>query len=140
MSMATYIGLNFPVAINDDYMENEVEIRGVFLDSEDCQILQHKHFTTPFLYELETKGDPLWQMHDENKVHSPHNYEKSTRTFLHVCDFLKDLLPKGDFCEIYVCWMGEEGEDSEKKFELMLDQRPIVQLEINEKCLITIKN
>jgi hypothetical protein len=140
MSMVTYIGLNFQAAINDDDTEDEVEITDLFLSSEERQMLQHQHFTTPYLYELEAKGSPIWQMHNDNKVHSPHNYEKSKSTFLLVCNFLKKLLPKGDYCEIYICWKGEEGEDSEKKFELLLDQLSIDQLEMNEKYLITIKN
>lgn len=94
MSMVTYIGLNFQAAINDDDMEDEVEITDLFLSSEERQMLQHQHFTTPYLYELEAKGSPIWQMHNDNKVHSPHNYEKSKSTLLLVCNFLKNFCQK----------------------------------------------
>lgn len=97
-------------------------------------------FTTPYVYEIETKGEPIWQMHNENKVSSPHNYEKAKKTFLHVCDFLKNFLSKGDYCEIYICWIGEEGEDHEKKFELSLYQLPVDEVEIDEKCLMMLRN
>ncbi len=139
MSMTTYIGLNFPVEINDDYTEEDVTITYVFSESEDRPMVQDQHFTTPFVYELETKGDHIWDMHNDNKIHSPHNYEKSKRTFLEVCDFLKKVLPKGDYCEIYICWNGEEAEDSEKKLDLKLEQLPVEQIEIYEKCLIHIE-
>ncbi|MFL1996106.1 hypothetical protein VYF65_001555 [Lysinibacillus irui] len=97
MSMVTYIGLNFPVEINDDYTEEDVNITYVFSESEDRQIVKNQHFTTLFVYELETKGDYIWDMHNDKKILSPHNYEKSKRTFLEVCDFLKKVLPKGDY-------------------------------------------
>ncbi|KPN94733.1 hypothetical protein [Lysinibacillus sp. ZYM-1] len=139
MSMATYIGLNFPVEINDDYTEDEVEINYVFSDQENRQAVQQKHFSTPYIYEIATKGAPIWDMHDENKMYSPHNYEKSKRTFLHVFDFLKDLLAKGDYCEIYICWVGEEEDNCENKFELTLNESPVNEIEIYEKCLITMK-
>ena len=140
MSMATYIGFNFPVEIQDEYTENEVDINYFFSDKENRQIVQAKHFTTPYVYEIETKGEPIWQIHNENKVYSPHNYEKAKRTFLHVCDFLRSVLPQGDYCEIYICWIGEEGEDHEKKFELPLDPLPVDEVEIDEKCLMIMKN
>lgn len=140
MSMVTYIGLNFPVEINDDYTAEDVNITYVFSESEDRQMVQDQHFTTPFVYELQTKGDYIWDMHNDNKIHSPHNYEKSKRTFLQVCDFLKKVLPKGDYCEVYICWNGEEAEDSKKTFELRLAKLPVEQVEIYEKCLITLKN
>ncbi|MBX8946718.1 MULTISPECIES: hypothetical protein [Lysinibacillus] len=140
MSMATYIGFNFPVEIQDDYTENEIDIIYFFSVEENRQIVQAKHFTTPYVYEIETKGEPIWQMHNENKVSSPHNYEKAKKTFLHVCDFLKNFLSKGDYCEIYICWIGEEGEDHEKKFELSLYQLPVDEVEIDEKCLMMLRN
>jgi len=140
MSMATYIGFNFPVEIQDDYTENEVDINYFFSVKENRQIVQAKHFTTPYVYEIETKGEPIWQMHNENKVYSPHNYEKAKRTFHHVCDFLKKFLPKGDYCEIYICWIGEEGEEHEKKLALLLDQLSVDEVEIVEKCLMKVRN
>lgn len=122
MSMVTYIGLNFPVEINDDYTEEVVNITYVFSESEDRQIVKNQHFTTLFVYELETKGDHIWDMHNDKKILSPHNFSK------------------GDYCEIYICWNGEEAEDSKKKLDLKLEQIPIEQIEIYEKCLITLKN
>ena len=56
MSMATYIGLNFSVKINEYYTEDEGEIDYVFSDEETGNVVKQKHFTTPYIYEVSEKG------------------------------------------------------------------------------------
>ncbi|WP_108671358.1 hypothetical protein [Peribacillus acanthi] len=140
MSMATYIGLNFEVKINEYYTEEEVEIDYVFSDEENRNVVQQKHFTTPYIYEVSEKGHPIWQMNEDQRIHSPHNYEKSKKTFLYLCDLLKQLLPKGDYCEIYICWLGEEDEEREKITEIHLNNLQIRSIDIEEKCFIRVEN
>ncbi|EAZ85074.1 hypothetical protein BB14905_22428 [Bacillus sp. B14905] len=60
MSMATYIGLNFTVKLNEYYTEDEVEIDYVFSKEENCNVVKQKHFTTPYIYEVSEKGHPIW--------------------------------------------------------------------------------
>lgn len=118
MVMVTYIGLNFPVEINDDYTEENVNITYVFSESEDRQIVQDQHFTTPFVYELQTKGDYIWDMHNDNKIHSPHNYEKSKRTFIQVCDFLKKYFRKEIIAKSIFAGMGKKRRIVRKNLNL----------------------
>lgn len=140
MSMVTYIGLNFAVTLNEYYTEDEVEINYVFSNEENRSVVQQKHFTTPHIYELSEKGQPIWEMNAYQKAHSPHNYEKSKKTFLHLCHLLKDLLLQGDFCEVYICWLGEEEEPQEHELIIQLHDLQIEALEIVEKCYIRIEN
>ena len=140
MSMVTYIGLNFTVTLNEYYTEDEVEINYVFSNEENRSVVQQKHFTTPYIYELFEKGHPIWEMNAYQKTHSPHNYEKSKKTFLHLCHLLKNLLPQGDFCEVYICWLGEEDEQHEDELIIHLHDLQIEALEIVEKCYIRIEN
>lgn len=140
MSMVTYIGLNFEMKLNEHYTKDEVEIDYVFSDEENRKVVQQKYFTTPYLYEVAQKGHPIWEMNEYHKIHSPQNYEKSKKTFLYLCDFLKKLLSKGDYCEIYICWLGEEEEKHEGNLKIDLNNLQIDKTEIHEKCFIRIEN
>lgn len=140
MSMVTYIGLNFTVTLNEYDTGDEVEIDYVFSDEEDRQLVQQKHFTTPYIYEIFERGNPIWGMNEYEKVHSPHNYEKSKKTFLHVCELLKKLLPEGDYCEMYICWLGEEAEECESIIEVNLKDLQIEGIDLYEKYFVRIEN
>lgn len=140
MSMATYIGLNFALKLNKYYTEDEVEIGYVFSDEESRNVVKQKHFTTPYIYEVSENGHPIWQMNEFQKIHSPHNYEKSKKTFLYLCNLLKELLPQGDYCEIYICWLGEEDEEREDELKIDLNNLQIETIDIYEKCFIRIEN
>ncbi|MFT9818147.1 hypothetical protein [Lysinibacillus sp. NPDC056185] len=140
MSIATYIGLNFPVKLNEYYTEDEVEIDYIFSDEEDRDVVKQKHFTTPYIYEVYEKGNPIWQMNEYQKIHSPHNYENSKKTFLCLCHLLKELLPQGDYCEVYICWLGEEDEEREGELKIDLNNPQIEAIDIYEKYFIRIEN
>ncbi|MFJ7662158.1 hypothetical protein ACIQXW_07125 [Lysinibacillus sp. NPDC097162] len=140
MSMVTYIGLNFPVKLYEFYKEDEVEINYVFSDEEHRNVVKQKHFSTPYIYEVFEKSKTIWQINEYQKIHSTHNYEKSKKTFQHLCLFLKELLPQGDYCEIYICWLGEEGAEREDYLKIDLNNLQIETIEILEKCFIRIEN
>ncbi|MGN4125516.1 hypothetical protein ACMGD3_10985 [Lysinibacillus sphaericus] len=71
MGIATYIGLYFAVKLNEYYTENEVEINYVFAEEEHRKVVKQKHFTTPNIYEVSEKGEPIWNMNEYQKIHSP---------------------------------------------------------------------
>lgn len=140
MSVVTYIGLNFSVKLNEYYTEDEVEIDYVFSDEENREVVKQKHFTTPYIYEVSEKGNPIWQMNEYQKIHSPHNYEKSKKTFLYLCHLLKELLPQGDYCEVYICWLGEEDEKLESELKIKINNPQIEAIDLYERCFIRIEN
>lgn len=140
MSMITYIGFNFPIKLSEDDVENEFEVDYVSPDEEHRNIVKQKHFTTPYIYEFLQFANPIWQLTDYNKAYSPHNYEKSKKTFLNLCHSLKELLPEGDFCEVYICWDGEENEEREVELKINLNDLQIEAIEIYEKCFIRVEN
>lgn len=140
MSMTTYIGLNFSVKHNEYHTSDEVEIDYVFSEEENRNVVKQKQFTTPYIYEVSEKGNPIWEMNEYQKIHSPHNYEKSKKTFLHLCHLLKELLPQGDYCEVYICWLGEEDEVREGELKINLNNLQIEAIDIYEKYFIRIEN
>ncbi|MDN7242871.1 hypothetical protein QWY14_13740 [Planococcus sp. N028] len=140
MSIATYIGLNFPVKLPEDYIEDKIEIEYVFSEEEHRQAVKEKHFTVPHIYEISVTEHAIWEMNEYQKIRSPHSYEKAQKTFLSVCLLLKELLPAGDFCEIYICWLGDEKEEHEKELTINLNDLQIEALDIHENCFIRIEN
>lgn len=140
MSMIAYIGFNFPIKLNEGDVEHEYEVDYVCPDAEHLNIVKQKHFTTPYIFEILQFANPIWELTDYNKAYSPHNYEKSKKNFLDLCHYLKELLPKGDICEIYICWDGEENEDLEVELKINLNDLQIEAIEIYEKCFIRVEN
>lgn len=140
MSMIVYIGFNFPIKLNEGDVEHEYEVDYVCPDAEHLNIVKQKHFTTPYIFEILQFANPIWELTDYNKVYSPHNYEKSKKNFLDLCHSLKELLPKGDICEIYICWDGEENEELEVELKINLNDLQIEAIEIYEKCFIYLEN
>ncbi|MDN7245560.1 hypothetical protein [Planococcus shenhongbingii] len=140
MSMATYIGLNFSVKLPEEYIEDKMEIDYVFSDEENRHAVKQKHFTAPYIYEILETAHPIWEMNEYTKTHSPHDYVNAEKTLLSLCHLLKELLPPGDFCEVYICWLGEEEEEHEEELQINLNDLEIGALNISEKCFIRIEN
>ena len=63
---------------------------------------------------------------------------KKTLEFL--CDYLKTILPKGDFRELYCCWIGEEEEPIEQKVIIELNSLTEDAIYIEEKYHFTLTN
>ena len=140
MSVATYIGLNFEVALSDEIIDDIIEIHYCFSDEENRIAVKEKHFTTQFVYEIMDKSEPIWNMNEYNQQNSPHNFEKAQNTFIQLCEYLNELIPKGDYCEVYICWLGEEEEKCEDKLKIDLNNLQKDTIEIYEKCFIRIEN
>lgn len=140
MSMVTYIGFNFPMEISDDLTEKEVEIDILFSGERDRQNVKEKHFTTQYIYELSMRNEPIWQMYEYYQQHKPQIYEEAKRTFFSTVELLKVLLPEGDYCEIYSCWLAEEEEEQEASLTIALETADKNVFEIFEKCFIRIEN
>lgn len=138
--MVTYLGLNFPVELSDEYTEQDVEIDIVFSDERNRQTVKKKHLNTKFIYEISMRGEPIWHMNEYYKQNERQIYNDAKLTFLQVVQLLNDLLPKGDFCELYICWLAEEEEQQEGSLNIQLGDIPINTVDIFEKCHIRLEN
>ncbi|MFJ5763624.1 hypothetical protein ACIQAA_31955 [Neobacillus sp. NPDC093182] len=118
--------------------DEPIEIGYFFSDENNRSDVQKKHFTTQNVYEIELPN-PIWNVNYYQKKNSPHNYKKSKRDFIALCDLLKQYLKTGEYCEIYPCWLGEELESKEGNFIIRLDYYNIDEIEIYEKCLVRIE-
>ncbi|MGA4519641.1 hypothetical protein ACPA0F_20495 [Solibacillus silvestris] len=136
MSVSTYIGLNFEVALSEEIIDDVIEIHYCFSDEENRRTVKEKHFSTQFVYEIMDKSEPIWNMNEYNQQYSPHNFDKAQTTFIQLCEFLNELIPEGDYCEIYICWLDDENDPIEYKMSIDLNNPIIKPFEYYEKCYI----
>ena len=137
LSIITYIGLNFEVEVTEEITDEPVQFSYGCAEDDEYQLaVKEKQFTTQFVYQIMDTDDPFWAMHEYNLQYSPHNFEKAKKTFNQLCAFLNELLPEGDYCEIFVCWLGDENEPMAVKRIIDLKNPILEPLEHYENCYI----
>lgn len=136
MSIVTYIGFNFEVEVSDEFSNAPIEVRYFFSDEEKRLSIKETQFTTPFVYEIYESGESIWYMNKHNQQYSPHKFEEAKKAFIQLCEFLNELIPEGDYCEIFICWLDDENEPMESKMSIDLKNPIIEPLEHYEKCYI----
>ena len=139
--MILCLGTNIEMPIGDD---DNTEDSLFVLDScrEEGLTIQRNIFTTPFAYEIVFHYDyeSIWAMTKYNEQYSPHNFIKAKAAFNAFCEELKKIIPKGDFCELYYCWTGEEIDPIEGRIEFNLDKVVEQSVYIDEKLYIKFIN
>jgi hypothetical protein len=63
---------------------------------------------------------------------------ESKKKLIELCKLMDEYLEKGDFIELYSCWVGEEDEKREGELTLELNNFDIDQIQIPEKNISTI--
>ncbi|MFE6169398.1 hypothetical protein ACFVP8_16245 [Viridibacillus arvi] len=136
MSIVTYIGLNFEVEVSDEFLDVPIEICYGFSEEENRLSIKETQFTTPFVYEIFQVGEHICHMTEYDQQYSPHNFEEAKKNFYQLCEFLNELIPDGDYCEIFICWLDDEKEPMECKVSIDLKNPVIEPLKQYEKCYI----
>lgn len=137
MSVITYIGLNFEVKDTNDITDAPIQFTGFSGSEENGLAVRESHFKTPFVYELWEEAYPSFKsMTKHNKQYAPNFFEKAKETFIQLCKFLDELIPNGDYCEIFICWLDDESEPMEQQLFIDLKNPIIEPLEDYEKCYI----
>lgn len=139
MSLATYLGCNFNLEITDELSTyNSIDIGYIFSEEENRKNVKEKHFSTKNVYEIELPN-PLYNLNVYQKKKDPHNYKKSQKDFIALCNFLKEHLNPGEFCEIYPCWLGEELEPKLGSLTIQLEDYNLDEIKIYEKYLVRLE-
>ena len=100
MSLATYLGCNFNLEITDGLSTyNSIDIGYTFSEEENRKNVKEKHFSTKNVYEIELPN-PLYNLNIYQKKKNPRNDKKLQKDFIALCNFLKEHLNPGEFCEI----------------------------------------
>ena len=137
MSVITYIGLNFEVEVTDDISDEPVQFSYCYAGDENYELaVKEKQFTTQFVYQMMDRDNPFRDMNEWNLQYSPDDFEKAKKTFNRLCEFLNELIPEGDYCEIFICWLGDENEPMALKRTVDLKNPVLEPLEHYENCYI----
>ena len=132
MSFASYIGCNVEIPNNDDeYTEDFFYIGSCFAgEYEQLNVKKHQ-FTTPYVYEVSSHWGIIISEYTTPEIRS-----ESKKKLLELCNIMDSCLEKGDFFELYSCWVGEEAEEREGEIILQINNFDINLIEIPEKTLV----
>lgn len=134
MSLASYIGCNIEIPLSDKDSEDLIIIGPCFSDVYNRQNVKKYQFTTPFVYEVSSDWGIEISEHTHNRICA-----ESKEKLIELCKMMDSYLDKGDFFELYSCWVGEEGDKRVGELTLQLNKFDINQIEIPEKMVVRIE-
>ncbi|USD14952.1 hypothetical protein ND894_23780 [Priestia megaterium] len=133
MSLATYIGSNVELPINDE-LDDIVTIGSCFSDEMHRLNIKKHHFTTPYVYEVSSDwGIEITEYMNKSRL------KESKEKLLALCRLMDHYLKSGDFFELYSCWIGEESEEREGELTLNIHYFDIDAIKMPEKTLVRIE-
>ncbi|WP_078410742.1 hypothetical protein [Priestia abyssalis] len=133
MSLATYIGSNVELPINDE-SDDLVTIGSCFSDERHRLNIKKYQFTTLYVYEISSN----WGIEISKYVNKRIRAE-SKEKLIALCEIMDSYLEEGDFFELYSCWVGEETEKREGELTLNINGFDIDHIEMPEKTLVRIE-
>jgi hypothetical protein len=132
MSLASYIGCNIKLPINDDeYSDESLYIGRCFADEENLQNVKKYQFTTLYVYEVSSH----WGIEISEYMNEETCAESKVK-LLKLCKRMGSYLNQGDYFELYSCWVGEETEKREDELTLQINGFDVEKIEIPEKTLV----
>jgi hypothetical protein len=131
MSLASYIGCNVPIPYSDDDSEGLIIIGNCFAGERELHNVKKYQFTTRYVYEVSSH----WGI-EISEYTSKEICNESKKKLIELCKLMDSYLKKGDFFELYSCWIGEEAEKREGEMNLELNNFDIDQIQIPEKTLV----
>ncbi|GHH98821.1 hypothetical protein [Neobacillus kokaensis] len=132
MSLATYIGSNVVLPINDE-SDDLVTIGSCFSDEGHRLNVKKYQFTTPYVYEVSSD----WGI-EISKYINKRTCKESKEKLIALCKLMNSYLGPGDFFELYSCWVGEETQKREGELILKINSFDIDRIEMPEKILVRI--
>ncbi|WP_342541783.1 hypothetical protein MHH33_11175 [Paenisporosarcina sp. FSL H8-0542] len=140
MSLTNYLGCNFTLPINYEESDDLIIVGNNFSSKYDREDVR-KHITTKYIYEVATAESVGLSLYKKDKKNSPHNYQKQQQYLKALLEILDSHLERGDYCELYTCWVGEESEERNKKLDqtINISMFDMDDIEIAEKTLLTLK-
>ncbi|MGO4890640.1 hypothetical protein ACJ2A9_23140 [Anaerobacillus sp. MEB173] len=131
MSLASYIGCNKQIPVKDEYTEDLLFIGSCFADESNLQDVKNYQFTTSYVYEVSSN----WGINISEYTH-PETCAESKKKLIELCKIMDSYLEKGDFFELYSCWIGEEAYKRDGELTLQINNFDVDQIEIPEKTLV----
>ena len=134
MSLASYIGCNITIPINDENTDNLIYIGSCFADDDNLQNVKNYQFSTSYIYEVSSD----WGIEISEYIY-PTTCTESKMKLKELCKIMDSYLDKGDYFELYSCWVGEETEKRVGTLTLKIDNFDVDQVNLPEKTLVRIE-
>jgi hypothetical protein len=97
MSLASYIGCNKEIPINDEVYSDEFYFGCCFTSEFDLLNVKKYQFTTPYVYEVSSH----WGI-EILEYMNPKTFAESKMKLIELCEVMDSYLGKGDFFELYL--------------------------------------
>ena len=135
MSLASYLGCNIELSINDDdYSDDFFYIGSCFAGERELQNVKKYQLTTPYVYEVSSH----WGIEILNNMNQETCAESKVK-LLELCKRMDSYLEKGDYFELFSCWIGEETDKRDGEITLQINNFDIDQIKVPEKTLVRFK-
>lgn len=134
MSLASYIGCNVEIPLSGDEYDDLMYIGDCFSDDYNKWEVKKHQFTTPFVYEVSSH----WGI-EISEYMNQETCAESKRKLIALCVIMDNYLEKGDYFELYSCWIGEEKDKRVGEITLRIDSFNIDLIEMPEKTLVRIE-
>jgi hypothetical protein len=131
MSLASYIGCNIKIPTNDEYYTDDFYIGRCFANDNNLRNVKKHQFTTPYVYEASSDWGINISEHTSKKIRT-----QSKQKLIKLCEIMNGYLKKGDYFELYSCWIGDEAEEREGKITIKINNFDVDKIEIPEKTLV----
>lgn len=131
MSLASYIGCNIEIPLNDENSDDILIIGNSFSDEDHRIKVKSHHFTTAFIYEVSTD----WGIEISKYNNQSLNAESKNKLF-RLCEIMDEYLEQGDYFELYSCWIGDEADKREGELILQLNSFDVNNIRIPNKTLV----
>ncbi len=131
MSLATYIGTNIKISLSDEDSEDLIIIGDCFSSDHHKINVRKYQFSTPYVYEVSSH----WGIEISKGSKSKRNLESKNK-LIALCKILDSYLEKGDYFELYSCWVGEEDEKRIGELTLKLNHFNVNEINIYEHTLV----
>lgn len=129
MSLASYIGCNIEVHLsNDEENKGLIYIGDCFSSKYNKQDVQTYQFTTPFVYEVSSD----WGIEISGEMNQT-TCAESKKKLIALFEIMDRYLKKGDYFELYSCWVGEEKDKRVGELTLKIGKLNVDLIELPEK-------
>ncbi|RHW34104.1 hypothetical protein D1B33_15030 [Lysinibacillus yapensis] len=132
MSLASYIGCNIQIPLSDD--DDLMYISDCFSNDYNKRDVKKHQFTTPFVYEVSSH----WGI-EISKNMNQRRCAESKKKLIALCEIMNRYLEKGDYFELFSCWVGEEKDKRVGEITLKMDDLDVDLIEMPEKTLVRIE-
>lgn len=134
MSLASYIGTNVKIPLSNEDADDLIVVGDCFSDEGIKRAVQVSQFTTPFVYEVSSGwGIEITEYMSEKML------KESKAKLIALCELMHAYIEKGDYFELYSCWVWEESDKRDGEMTLQINHFDIEQIRLPEKTLVRIE-